>query len=215
MAKCIAPAMSAECRGRIGGIIMNTWRGLRTVKIKTSPSQPRTQKQLRVRAIGITVVRLWQTLSDSRRTAWNDYATAHTTTDWTNTKVRATGCNFFLALNSRQRQAYNADVLDPPIIPAPGAVSSLAATTGTAKLTITWAHPDSEANWNVEIWIQGPHSPGAIGSHAKARLNIRTNYNAGTIDITLRPGFYTLWARTYDTTNGLVSTWQTVTGTVT
>lgn len=59
MAKVTLPLMSAEARGKVGGLIYNTWRGNSTVKIKKAPAQPRTARQLLIRAFATTCSRAW------------------------------------------------------------------------------------------------------------------------------------------------------------
>lgn len=207
MAKVTAPLHSAEARGRVGGLVYNTWRGLATVKAKSAPAQPRSQKQLAIRSIAITLARRWQTILQSVRDAWNAYAATHTSVDWTGNPVRLTGLNWYLAINTRQLHASNAQAANPPSIPAPPAVVNFNAANGAGTSVLTWTTP-ADDDYNVTIYLQGPHSPGAIGSIPKAKFRVNANANAATVTLLdLAPGFYSIWARMYDTVTGLVSGW--------
>ena len=207
MAKCLAPAMSVETRGRIGGLVFNTWRGVKTIKAKTAPAQPRSQKQLRLRALGITTMRLWQSISPTNRALWETYATAHQIIDWTGSPVRATGANWFLALNTRLRYHNDTPHDTPPVIAAPSALLNFAAADGAGSSILTWTSPLND-DLNAEIWIQGPHSSGAFGKIERAKWLINVSANAATTTVSgLLAGRYTFWCRAYNTTNGLVSTY--------
>jgi len=209
MAKCLAPAMSAETRGRVGGIVFNTWRGVRYVKVKTSPAQPRTQRQLQIRAWAIMLARKWQTLLLTAQDAWREYARTHTTTDWTNTKVRATGANWFVALNTRLLDMTKPIITDPPAVAAPAPLELFAAAPGSGQIDLTWT-PTGDWGDYVQIFLQGPHSPGALGSLVKAKHNEWSQGPSGAVSLTgLGPGTYDVWARVVYQDTGLASTWVT------
>jgi hypothetical protein len=214
MAKVTSPLHASEARGRVGGIIYNTHRGLAVVKAKTAGAQPRSQLQLQIRAYAITLARLWQSLSVGERAQWNAYAVSHTEVDWTGNPVRLSGLNWYLRLNTRQMHAANATSDTPPASPAPTAVAAFAAADGVGSSVVTWTSP-ADADMNVTLYLQGPHSAGAIGSLPRARFRINTNANAATVTLSALPvGFYTVWARMFNTTNGLVSTWVSDTFTI-
>jgi len=77
MAKVIGPLHSSEARGRMGGLVFNTWRGLNVVKQSTSPANPRTIAQLNIRAIAVGQARGWQGESAANQAAWDAYASTH------------------------------------------------------------------------------------------------------------------------------------------
>jgi hypothetical protein len=215
MAKCTAPAMSAETRGRVGGLVYNTWRGVRYVKIKTGPAQPRSQKQLQIRSWAIMLARKWQTLLLATQDNWREYARTHTTTDFTNTPVRATGSNWYVALNTRLLSIPKAIIDQPPAAPAPAPLDLFTAAGASGQIDLTWT---ATADWGdyVQVFLQGPHSPGAIGSLPKARFKVWAQGPSGALSITsLGPGTYDVWARVCYQDTGLVSTWVTARAAVT
>jgi hypothetical protein len=110
LAKVVNPLHSDEARGKIGGLIFNTSRGIRYVKSATSPSQPRTAAQLNVRSIMTTITREWKALTQVQRDAWATYADANPIPDWTGRPIRLTGANAYCQINSVARLAGGAQL---------------------------------------------------------------------------------------------------------
>ena len=215
MAKCMNPAMSTETRGRVAGIVYNTWRGTRYIKSQTSPAQPRTKLQLQMRAWTTILVRAWQGLTDAQRTSWNDYAVAHPDVDWTNSPKRLTGMNWWTRNNIRAWLAGQQGYVSVPTVPAPDAVASFAAANGAGESVVTWVDPGGDPG-HLDIWMLGPHSAGVLAKIQRAKHKAMANRATETETITgLIAGTYTFWARVIDDNTGLVSTWVSDTATVT
>lgn len=215
MAKVTAPLHSAEARGRVGGLVYNTWRGIATVKAKCAPAQPRSALQMILRSLAITLARKWQTIDAAKRTAWNNYATAHQTVDWTGNPVRTTGLNWYVALNTRLAKYTGTYFADPPAVAAPAAVTAFAAAGGVLQIVLTW-NDTGLATGYVIGWLSGPHSAGQIASLQKARYKTFTAVATETTTITgLSAGTYDVWAEVLDSATGLVSTKVVATATVT
>jgi len=212
MAKCVAGAFSAEVRGKVGGLVYNSWRGFCTVKAKHAPAQPRTQKQLAQRALGIMLSRAWADLSN--QAAWNQYAQTHTLSDWTNSPKRLTGHNWFVGLNARYYKSMGAIKTTPPAVNAPAAVEGLACTGGAAQISAAWDTP-SGPNDRVEFWLDGPHTVGRLGSLPRAQFKAIKEGNAKPCVMTgLAPGTWTVYARVQSIVDGQVSPWISATATV-
>lgn len=216
MAKLIGPLHSSEARGRMGGLVFNTWRGGATCKAKHAPAQPRTVKQLVARAFASQIARAWGAVLDAAdRLTWNDYAVAHQDKDWTGTNVRLTGLNWFIRCASRLLQIGEAIIHTAPEVPAPDPPAAFAATGGAAQIVFTWTGPVT-AGLFIEIWADGPHSAGRQGWLPKAQLKNRVTAADLTWTMSgLQAGTYSCWGRTIDDANGLVSTYVLGTATVT
>ncbi len=215
MAKLIGPLHSTEARGAVGGLIYNTWRGISYAKAFASPAQPRTERQLQIRALTTQLVRSWQGLTDAQRASWTDYAEAHPDIDWTGTAKRITGANWYIRCNLRLLDMGNSAIDSAPTTPAPDAVSDLVATGGENQISITWG-PITGTDKTVDIWLHGPHTAGRMGKIQFARHNVYAPAETTPIVITgLEPGAYTVFARVIDETTGLASTWQSDVATVT
>jgi len=205
MAKVTGPLFSSEARGRMGGLVYNTWRGVATVKAKIAPCQPRTSLQLNIRALMVNLSRLWA--ANVNQAAWNAYAYAHPVVDGMGNSVRSTGANWFCALGLRLLSIGEPIVALPPAIPAPPPVLGLALTPGASQISADWTSPDIDTT-SVEIWFDGPHSAGRNGSLAKAKLKVRVLSNAGpSVSTGLLAGTYTVYARSLRRSNGLVSSY--------
>lgn len=207
MAKLIGPLHSTEARGRVGGVVYNTWRGLATAKAKTSPSQPRTARQLIIRAFLTTYTRLWQTLGAVAIAAWNAYAAAHTETDWTGSPKRLTGADWHTRLNVRLADMGKTAITTPPVVAPPAAVAALVLTGGAGQ--ISCAHTAmAGTDLTIDYWDQGPMSAGIVPKLTAAR---HKTYSPGettpNVLTGLTPGLHTIWARCVSEVTGLASTW--------
>jgi hypothetical protein len=203
MAKCIAPAHAAETRGKVGGIVYNTWRGLATIKAKHAPAQPRSQKQLAIRALAIMLVRKWADLTN--QADWRTYAYNHPISDWTNQPKRLTGANWYVMLNTRMFRMMGTTITDPPAVNAPDPVVEFAAADGAGLITLTWTAP-SGANDRIEFWLDGPNTAGKLGSIIRAKFKTIMEGNTSGATITgLQPGVYTVYARVVSMVDGQVS----------
>lgn len=212
MAKVIGPLHSSEARGRMGGLVYNTWRGVATVKAKHAPCQPKSTLQLAVRAIAITLCRLWAACP--YQADWNAYAYAHPTTDQMGNSVRATGANWYLALNTRLGLAATPPVQTPPVVAAPAAPAGFGLVGAAGGMTASWT--PLAATELCELWKDGPRSAGRIASLPRARFHDRPEGTLGTyVFIGLQPGTYTIYARTMSQDDGQVSTYVSATAVVT
>ncbi len=208
MAIVTAPLMSAEARGRVGGLVANTWRGLSTFKSKTAPAQPRSQAQLNLRNLGIKVTRAWQGLTALQRSNWDDYATAHPETNWTGNTKRLTGANWFQRCNTRLAFYLGTAIADAPTDPAPDPVTGFSIADGVGDIIVTWTDT-ALLNGKVIIWLSGPHSAGQQARLPRARFNHLASMAAATYTIPGVPaGTYDVWVTSFDPATGLVSTLQ-------
>jgi hypothetical protein len=213
MAKVVGPLHSSEARGKVGGLVFNSWRGFATVKAKHAPSQPRTQLQLAVRAVAILCSRAWQLLAT--KADWNTYADNHPLVDWTNSPKRLTGANWYVMLTTRLLRQGIPAVTTPPAVAAPDPVTGLTVVPGAGSLTIDWTTPSAHVN-NVEIWFDGPRSAGRLASLYRAKYNCSPWGDEGGLTISgLMKGVFTVYARVLSRTDGQVSLFVSATATVT
>lgn len=210
-----APLMGAEARGRVGGVVHNTWRGRSYVKAKTAPSQPRTHLQLAMRAMAIMISRKWQSLSPTVQGLWDDYSTNHKESNWTGTSIRLTAANWYQRCNTTVLRMGFPMISAPPTVPAPAPMTAFALAVSAGHLSLTWA-PDPTANIGVQIWTSGPHSPGQVPRMEKARYYDTCVASGGTYALTApTPGSWDVWIRTSGALTGLTSGWQVQSAVVT
>ena len=205
MAKAVGAAFSAQVRGKVGGLVYNTWRGTATIKAKSSPTQPQTVKQLALRAIAVYCARKWGSLAT--QTLWNDYAANHPLVDWTNSPKRLTGMNWYVMLGTRLLRASTVPPSTPPEAPAPDPVFGLTATGASGSISVDWDAPVG-ANDRIELWLTGPMTAGRLPSLVNARYNTLL-YGSGSpaTVVAAQAGCYTVYARVFSMTTGLVSSY--------
>jgi hypothetical protein len=215
MAKLMNPLMSSEARGRVGGTVYNTWRGVRYAKQQTSPAQPRSQLQLQIRAWCTYLVRLWSTIGATPMGHWNDYASANPVIDWTGAPKRLTGLNWYVRCNIRLLQNGFSILTEPPAAAAPSAPVSFAAANGVLSSIVSWT-PEAGTDLTTEVWAIGPHTAGQQGKIEQARRITGVAGEQGATSLNdLRPGTYTVFGRVVGELTGLASTWVSDTAVIT
>lgn len=208
MVKVLDPLGSTEARGRIGGRVFNTWRGINYVKRSTAPSQPRTERQLLIRSWCINLVRKWQTLTSINQGWWNDFASAHTESGSMGTSKRLTGANWYVRLNTRLAGFGTVPVDTPPSISAPNPVTGLVGIPGALSFTFDWTQ-ELAPGTKIDLWGTGPHSPGQFGKIERAKHYAYAEGEAAgpSVVANLSPGTYTIFARLISESDGQASTW--------
>ena len=215
MVKVLNPLNSTEARGRLGGIVYNTWRGINYAKTQTAPAQPRSARQLIIRAYTTALVRLWATLTANERKSWTDYANGHTETDGMGLTKRMTGLNWFVRCNIRLMDLSITPVKTAPSAAAPDPIVSYQALDGVLSSQQIWELGPG-TNLMVDIFKFGPHSKGQFAKIERAKHDSYTAYEVDSLTISnLSPGRYTFFARIVSETNGLASPWKSDTADVT
>ncbi|MCK4298946.1 MAG: hypothetical protein KAX80_05405 [Planctomycetes bacterium] len=215
MAKVISPLHSAEARGKVEGLIYNTWRGFNTVKTFKSPAQPRTAIQLLTRAWAVQMARKWGELTDIQRAGWNDYAVNHPDIDWTGSPKRISGFNWYIRCNTRILRFAGPPIDTPPVENAPPPMASFAAADGILESVLTWVFSDGAAN---RFWIYGvgPLSQGRQAKREAAAIVAAGTASMQTITISnLFVGRYTFWGVVVNAETGLASTYVSNTADIT
>ena len=211
MAKTVGPLFSIESRGKMGPLVVNTSRGNKYTKSKIAPAQPRTARQVTIRALALSFVRGWAALTAGQMLAWRDYADAHKESDWTGTQRRLSGINWYVRCNTRLADALESTIDDPPEDPAPGNVTGFDAAEAAGDLTVAWTDPTAAGDY-IDVWVDGPHSAGRLGSPARATHHSYLDTDTATPAVLIasaQPGTYDIYARVLDASTGLVSQFVT------
>ena len=192
------PLSSGEARGRVGGLVYNTWRGRSYVKTHTDPATQFSDKQIVVRTIAANVTAAWQLLDDSQRSAWNAFACAHLLPSWTGSPKRLSGYNWFLKLGWRTASYFGGPYFLPPEQLGIYTIHDFAVSAYLLEIAVAWtqsvAIPDEEVY--VEMWLEGPWNSPRAPSIKRARLDtaVAQDANGWTI-IAPSPGYYTVHLR--------------------
>jgi len=217
MAKVLNPLMSNEARGKMNGLIYNTWRGICTVKTFKAPTKAKTAAQLAIMALMTTISKAWALLSDAQRAAWATYADNHLKTDWTGNPVRVTGANAFSGCSMLASLAGGVatTIDDPPVDPAP-VTTPATVVFGDGVLSITHTTP-STSDTAIEVRWRDGDSQGRQRAINEMRNTTIFLSNAGspyTLDISAYPGKCTAFYRSIDKITGLASSWTKQSGTI-
>jgi hypothetical protein len=205
MAKVTGPLQSNEARGGIGCLVFNTWRGLSTVKMMKSPAQPRTARQLAVRAFLTTCSRAWASLTAGNRAGWTAWANAHTETDWTGQPKRMTGADAYTRHASRLLDQGKTVVADAPTAAAPVSPPAVVVTPGAGQMSIAFTAYGSTAT-SVDAWLDGPFSKGRLANIRRAKHKVYAPGETTPLVITgLAAGHWALFIRGISETDGQAS----------
>lgn len=210
MAKVTAPLHSSEARGKVGGVVYNTWRGISYVRTRVTPVTQGSPAQLAVQALFESCRLRWYTLSDAQRALWTDYANSHPRSDWASNTIRMSGFNAFRQCNFRLQHAGGAWLDDPPIDPNQVVISTLAGVQDGADIDVSWTllpPIEVDTHW-TNLWLSFPMSAGRQPKiedchhvlYADATDLAATIAHGGA-------GHYGIFARTVHKTSGLVSPW--------
>lgn len=203
------PMMSVEARGTVGGLTYNTWKGINYVKTCTSPTGQGTEKRLAAQALLIAIAKLWQTLSDAERLAWNVYAGAHPVTSWAGPPKHLTGMNWFVKCNIQLARMSLPHRHAAPNLAAPDPITGLVVSAETTYLKIAWTTP-ATGEFNMDFWVVGPQSQGISAKLEKAQflcLKLPTDFAGALVIAGCTAGRYTAFCRVLCRNTGLVSSW--------
>jgi len=198
MAKVVGPLHSSEARGSVGSLTYNTWRGISTVKARTGPATQYTADQIALRALTANCTASWQSISDTSRSAWRDYATKHTDPHWTGNPQRITAYNWYVRINVRRQLLGQSIDTTPPSETCLVAPTNFRAVYDELAIIINW-YPTASAppaTYFMELWLSGPHSPGLTPTIKQAKRLIATPYKNGSYIFTAgSTGTWTFFGR--------------------
>jgi len=212
VAKVLNPLNSTEARGRVGGLVYNTWRGIHTVKTQTAPGHEDDPKRQAHKAIVQAAGIRWRTISDQQRADWNAFANAHPDIDWTGSPRRIAGYHWYVRIQTRLQDIGVDYVDDPPTTPANGILIDASAIQYGLHVRLEWLdiHPLPLEDWFVDLWSTAPLSAGRNPSiHDATRKAIDTGDSGTSQFNTSGPGIYTLFFRLIRI-NGLVAPWNSL-----
>lgn len=140
-----------QMSGSIGGDTHARNRFGNYIRARTTPVNPNSSRQAKMRAIMATLVERWNdTLTAGQRTAWNLYASS---VNWLNRlgqTVKLTGFNHFVRSNAWQLDLGFSPVDDGPVLFAlPGTDGTIACSSSEATQLITITFDDAR-DWCSE-----------------------------------------------------------------
>jgi len=160
-----------DLRGSIAGQVHSRNTFGNYVRQKVSPVQPRTQRQLEVRALFAELSRRFSNfLTDSQQEAWRQAAASTPVRDVFGDSITLTGINLYTQLNA-VRMLQGLDPLDnpPPVVEVPGLNSWVASFTDF-QLSVAFDPSPVPPDFGLAIWATEPVNPGVAFVEHKLRL---------------------------------------------
>lgn len=125
-------AIVTDGRGKIGGHVASKNRAGAYLRTKVTPSNPNTVAQVQARSILGSLSQMWQTLTDSQRSGWNDAVKEWGTTDIFGDIKNPSGINLFVKINANLISVGYPQLFDAP---SKQIVPSVVITDGSLKIT--------------------------------------------------------------------------------
>lgn len=107
-------AIVTDGRGKIGGHVASKNRSGAYLRTKVTPSNPNTVAQVQARSVLSSISQMWQTLTESQRSGWNDAVKEWGTTDIFGDIKNPSGINLFVKLNANLMSVGYPALLDVP-----------------------------------------------------------------------------------------------------
>jgi hypothetical protein len=210
MAKVTQPLGSVEARGKVAGLVYNTWRGISYVKAKATPKAQGTPRRLAIRALAKQCTLRWQEMADADRVGWNEYAVDHPDIHWTGNSSRLSGYNWFVRTNVRLLDIGLSVVDTAPARPNGWPVVEVSGSVVGDVVTLEWALPAGapESELIVDVWRTCAQSAGRKpkiedAKHLAYVSAEAHSYEGGPV----ARGSYGFFVRTIDEMSGLSSPW--------
>jgi len=145
MAKIVYSALVETIRGKIGGTVASSWKGINVLKSGGTPRQPHSSTQQLVRGIMNNLSGAFYGLSDTERLLWNRYASL--------LPGSMTGMNAYVKQNSNLERylGYGSAINNPPSSPStPEAIIGFSiVVTDTVTNTPSWTSPASASDYVI------------------------------------------------------------------
>ena len=179
-----------QASGSVGGLTYTRTPSGMVIRARSMPVNPSTNRQQIIRGAVSTLATYWvETMSDSERQGWIDYAANVTRRNKLGDQIHISGLNEFIRSNSIRLQTGNAMVVDAPTIydtgaPMEGGVITQAETTPFA-VTLTWTGA-ADPSTTAVIYVSKPQN--STINFFKGPYQLQEAVGAGPGTATLTPG---------------------------
>lgn len=169
MAKVILGPTVSDVRNKIGNTVFTKVRFGNMIRVKVSPTQPRTARQVAQRSALTTYARGWDALTATEIAAWNAFAVANPVKDVFGQSIKLTGMQMYVRLNVAISNVGGTAITTPPADLSVTNLTSVTASAtggGTPAFSITAASPALGTNEVANIY--------ATANLKAGRSNIQT-----------------------------------------
>lgn len=144
MAKILFGNVVGDARGSVGAITYSRNTAGAYTRQRVSPVQPRTPRQLQVRAAFSSATQGWNALTDEQRLAWAAFAESHPVLDVFNNPVILSGIAFYTRVTINLTTAGLALLTDPPGNFNALDVGTISINPDSAGQTMTFSYEDQD-----------------------------------------------------------------------
>lgn len=167
--------------GSIGAVTWSYNRGGTYCKRRSFPTNPNSTRQQQIRAILSDLSRAWQTLSDTNKQSWNDWANTHPYKDSLGNSINWTGMNAYLSLNCIVRDFGSAAIATPPVADNPPALSVFTVSrTNDTTVSIAFTPSPLGSGRRIQLWQTIPTAGDSNANFNQARMVGYSGGNATT-----------------------------------
>jgi len=145
MVKLAGPCLSLEASGKLGGaIVFSRWKGIPYARKLVTPANPKSGKQVTVRAMFKFLSQNWAALTTDQKAEWNDRAAA----------ANISPFNAFMGYNQARWRNFTGPSKFDPATSEGGAATfaNHAATGGIRLITVEFDCTVKGDNWGVVIY---------------------------------------------------------------
>lgn len=145
MVKLAGPAMSLDASGKLGGAVVFTkWKGRNVLRTLVTPANPKSVKQVSVRAMFKFLSQYWTNLLTAERATWNDRADV----------LKASPFNAFVSGNMSRWRGFLPPHKQLPVTAegTPANVSGYFATGGVRMCTVGWTVDNELDGWGMGVF---------------------------------------------------------------
>lgn len=193
MARFGAPLLVDEIRGKIGGVVFGGSRSGPSIRVRTTPSNPRTIHQSGVRSNLATAALAFKALSTTNAGLWNTAANSLTFSNGVGGSFKPSGINYFVQLASVFLAVTPGGSIPttPPASPMASEPVTLTPAGAAGKITFTASAPNT-SGITTEFLVQPLISQNRQPQFGNYRIQGYHAYVSGTLghDVTLPPGDY-------------------------
>lgn len=194
MAKAKLGALLQDLSGKVGNAVFVKSKEGPVVRVRTSPTNPKTTAQVAARARLSTVSKIFKGFNATQEAAWDNYASTLTHKDSiTSKRFTPTAITAFTALGTKFLQVNPTGTVPttPPTSSYSGDIITLTALASTGKITFTASAANALPN-KTELLLQPLKSRNRNPQKGAYRSQAFVAFTAGSLsaDVVVPPGYY-------------------------
>jgi hypothetical protein len=203
MVKVAAPMLSLEASGTIANsMTFSKWKGRPYVRTRVTPANPRTPKQIGIRAVMAFLARQWANLTEAEQSSWEEKAK----------QTNVSPFNAFAGTNAFEWRNghYPSKKYPAARSSTPPSAPTVSVTGGQRQVTISITTASTKPSWGYSIHRSTQSGLTPSWTNAVALVAADSNGNATYLDTPLPAGTYYYVVKSFnsDGKDGAASAYQ-------